>query len=377
MTMFRMMSDIVGFLSYVREDDATEDGRITELRRRLEAEVRIQTGEVFSIFQDRDDIFVGQRWRQRIESSIDESSLLIAIVTPSFLRSDSCRQEVQLFIERERQLCRDDLIVPILYVHTPGLSDTGDEVARNLLSRQYFDWTPLRFEDLESSVVRSEIARLGQQVVVAIDRSRQSTQEPIVPETSLSEDGPGVLELLAEAEDALPDFITTLESLTQTTNTVGEMTREAADEIDAISASGRPASVRLAIIHRLSRRLDEPAQGMELLAREYLDQLRRVDGGMTLLIEQIDSFDSDGIEAAEGLSHSVDAMREASEQALDSLEGYQRSLVGAYSISSTLRPVLRRIHSALGVILSSRGTFRSWSENLATALDRRRQQLSE
>lgn len=42
-------------LSYVRDDDAHDLGRISDLRTRLEGEVRIQTGGAFPIFQDRND----------------------------------------------------------------------------------------------------------------------------------------------------------------------------------------------------------------------------------------------------------------------------------------------------------------------------------
>ena len=51
--------EVSGFLSYVRDDDIADGRRITKLRRRLEAEIRMQTGEVFSIFQDRNDHLCG------------------------------------------------------------------------------------------------------------------------------------------------------------------------------------------------------------------------------------------------------------------------------------------------------------------------------
>jgi len=62
--------DPVAFLSYVRSDDAHEFGRITELRRTLEGEVRMQTGKAFHIFQDRNDIAWGEQWKERIESAL-------------------------------------------------------------------------------------------------------------------------------------------------------------------------------------------------------------------------------------------------------------------------------------------------------------------
>jgi cobaltochelatase CobT len=48
----------IAFMSYVHFDDQRENGRLTQFRDHLSAEVRVQTGEEFPIFQDRTDI----RW---------------------------------------------------------------------------------------------------------------------------------------------------------------------------------------------------------------------------------------------------------------------------------------------------------------------------
>ena len=56
----------VGFMSYVRIDDQHESGRLSQFCDRLTGEVRMQTGEEFRIFQDRNDIAWGQQWQQRI-----------------------------------------------------------------------------------------------------------------------------------------------------------------------------------------------------------------------------------------------------------------------------------------------------------------------
>ena len=69
----------IAFLSYVRSDDDHDYGKITALRKRLEGEVRLQTGQLFAIFQDRNDISWGQEWEQRIEATLLEVCLLYTI----------------------------------------------------------------------------------------------------------------------------------------------------------------------------------------------------------------------------------------------------------------------------------------------------------
>src|SRR6516164_4758365 len=69
----------VAFFSYVRSDDAHDFGRISELRRSLEGEVKMQTGFAFHIFQDRNDITWGEQWKERIESALRGVTFLIPI----------------------------------------------------------------------------------------------------------------------------------------------------------------------------------------------------------------------------------------------------------------------------------------------------------
>src|SRR5919108_3768053 len=102
------------FMSYAHSDD--KYGHLTVFRERLGDEVRALLGAEFPIFQDHKDILWGQNWRERIEESLDEVTLLIPIVTPSFFASESCRDELRRFLERERKLKRTDLVLPVYYI---------------------------------------------------------------------------------------------------------------------------------------------------------------------------------------------------------------------------------------------------------------------
>ena len=153
------------FLSYVRFNDQHDDGWISQFCERLSAEVRVQIGEEFPIFQDRKDIAWGQSWQQRIDQALDAVTLLLVIITPGFFRSAACRAEVERFLARERDLGRNDLILPVYYVSTPELDDPqrrdADELARVLNSRQFADWRELRFDLLTSPKARRAMAQLA------------------------------------------------------------------------------------------------------------------------------------------------------------------------------------------------------------------------
>ena len=59
-----MTKQPIAFLSYVRADNEHEGGRLSQFRELLGREVRMQTGEEFTIFQDRNDIRWGQNWKR-------------------------------------------------------------------------------------------------------------------------------------------------------------------------------------------------------------------------------------------------------------------------------------------------------------------------
>lgn len=170
------------FLSYVRFNDQHDVDALSNLSASLEGEIRTVTGDAFKIFQDRRDIHVGQNWLECINQALDSAALLIAILTPSFFRSDYCLAEMQHFLEREEKLKRNDLIIPIYYVDVPGLN--GNERGPNSLfdvirSRQFYDWRELRFESLDSAQTRRALNRLAVQIRDALDRfAKTSPAEP-------------------------------------------------------------------------------------------------------------------------------------------------------------------------------------------------------
>lgn len=153
------------FMSYARFNDQHDDGQLSLFRERLAAEVRAQTGQEFEIFQDHNDIAPGQNWQQRIDETLNAATLLLVMITPSLFKSTACRAELQRFVEREKELGRGDLILPVYYISTLEMDEPvlreSDEMARVLAVRQFADWRELRFEPFTSPVARRGFAQLA------------------------------------------------------------------------------------------------------------------------------------------------------------------------------------------------------------------------
>ena len=134
-----------GFLSYTHMDDEYFGGYITEFRKMLENSVRVTSGvRSFALFQDSEGIVIGANWRKRLSEAIDESSFLVPMLTPLYFSSSPCRDEMTGFLEHERSLGRDDLMLPLYFVSSPKLEkpeeQSKDPLAVEVAKRQVYDW---------------------------------------------------------------------------------------------------------------------------------------------------------------------------------------------------------------------------------------------
>jgi len=177
-------SPLVGFFSYSRDDDATFRGALSALREAIEGELSAQLGRSsrnFQIWQDRADIPYGDEWQKQIKLGIGKSAFFIPIITPRVVNSDNCELEFTSFLARERELGRDDLIFPILYISVPELEDdavdSSDPVVAIVRARQWFDFREQRYRDPRSGAVAEQISRFCSQIAAKLRKQWESPEE--------------------------------------------------------------------------------------------------------------------------------------------------------------------------------------------------------
>src|SRR5262249_27006480 len=116
-----------------------------------------------------------------IKKGIAESVFFIPIITPTAVRSSYCKFEFQSFLAREKELDRNNLIFPILYVQVPAL--TGDRWRQDPLlaiigSRQYEDWQNLRHLDAYSNeAVALRVEKFCANICRALEQEWLSPEE--------------------------------------------------------------------------------------------------------------------------------------------------------------------------------------------------------
>ena len=174
----------VAFMSYAHHDDG--ERRLTKFRDRLAGELRSQSGVEMEIFMDSDAIKLGEQWRERLAEGLAASTFLLPIVTPSFLTSPYCRDELETFLGHERALGRNDLILPVYYIDCESFLTSANEAAaetlRVVLRRQYFDWRDLRSLGPSHQRVARKRTELAEQILAAKARSEvaRPVEEPEV-----------------------------------------------------------------------------------------------------------------------------------------------------------------------------------------------------
>jgi hypothetical protein len=161
------------FMSYAHIDDRHQ--RLSQFRKELSGEVQVYLGREFAIFQDWNDIGWGQNWNARIQQSLEQEAIfLIAILSPSFFNSARCQAELRAFLDKETNLGRDDLVLPVYYVDYPLLHDekalADNDLARIIATRQFADWRGLRSRYFSSPVVKNALAALAIKIRNALAR---------------------------------------------------------------------------------------------------------------------------------------------------------------------------------------------------------------
>lgn len=359
------------FLSYARSDDEHEGGLVSNLRDALISEFRFQTGQDLFVFHDKTNIDLGENWRRKLEENLDTTSFLLVVLTPSYMKSAACREELQRFLQRERDQGRDDLVLPVYYATLPTEA-SHDKMAQALLERQYVDWRNLRFYDFDSTNVRIAIAELASAISVAMARSKAQ----LGPTTIRREDEsrPGLIERLGEMELALPRFVRTLVAMTTEQEGITEEVQEASVEVDRLNRMGRGGAARVIVARRLSSKLEPYANRMEECASDMRSDFEAIGHGMDALARALPHSDEENAEeTAVALLRAIREALDTSIQARSSLEDMLTSYSEVASTASTLRPVLNRLSGAVRVVAECPDKLDAWAETLANALELRRE----
>ncbi len=369
-----------GFFSYVQADDESDGGRIISLARHLRSQFRIQTADELSLFVDRDSLEWGSEWAARIDEAIAGTTFFLPVITPSYFRSQACRQELLKFTREATRLGLEQLLMPIYWVRVPDLDDdpasSADE-AIGLVSRyQWQDFRNVRLEDEGSAVFRKAVSGLAAELASRAVRVTNSVQDvpeaaaattplPAAPTGGDDDDEPGILEKLVAAEDTMPQLSEILDATRRRIEQVGELVDEATQRMQAADARGQGMKARLVITERLAKALGQPTAEIEDLGRRYAELLATLDPGMHAMLD-LAAADETATEAPAEFLHVVQSLAESADETLPQFYELVETSKEAAKFSRSLRAPLRRMQTGLQGVLDGRALIDEWGRRAST-----------
>ena len=394
------MSNLLGFFSYVHDDDENDGGRIVQLGRDIVSELKAISGDdELELFLDRENLHIGDHWRPKVDDALSNVSFFIPILTPRFFRRAECRRELQFFMDQAKLLGISEIIMPVLYIDTPELHDStsSDSLIKLLQGVQWESWTEVRAEGRSSSTYRKGIERLGQE----LDRRRKLVESTdIIPAATEFEkrvnlkfeeksqplvkisktdaslispdiegDEVGTLEILGAMEDAFPRITQTLSDISVEIGIFNEIITNATNEFQHGNREGKGFAWRLQIARHVAIKITEPIDRIEDLGRKYLSDLHEIDTGFRVLLPKIVEESNEDLEALHSTKLYFQSVREmyvSSKSSKDSILAMVDSFKPIENLSKDLRPPLRKMRSTFVSMSEAQVVIQEWMSMIET-----------
>jgi tetratricopeptide (TPR) repeat protein len=173
------------FLSYSRSDN--ERGQVAELKAQIEASFHAFAGREIRFFFDTQAIQGMDDWRQKIQRSLRESHLFLAVLSPNYVASPYCRWEWEDYVRYEAmRQCLGEGVAPVFFVTLPDAASTQLDPAivrwmAEINQRQTFDlrsWREHGEKALQEFHVRATLEQLQASVRERLDRAERARLSP-------------------------------------------------------------------------------------------------------------------------------------------------------------------------------------------------------
>jgi len=325
------------------------------------------TGDSIEIFMDRDDIAWGQQWAQVINRGITRTIFMLPIVTPSYFRSDACRDELLRFNSLCSQRGLSDLILPIVFSGLERIStNSDDEVVRIIAGTQYEDFT-----DVWPYERGGEEWMLGVRHLV---RGLIDAEKRVDARLLALLDEPSTTAAAGEDPDEVPDselgmaeymtaIVPAIESATATLNTAVERFQAFVDALTATPLGGAGAGATdprrfQAQITATANAIKPSASELESAGSAALAEVSEADKLVTGMIQSLSGMHDKTLLAA--FRASMGDLTPV-KSAVDAMDEMIRQLADTARLSSVLRKELRPARRGMQFIRDAGSLFLRWA----------------
>ena len=333
------------FVSYAHADNETVYGGLLKLVEKIVDQYEMKTGETLSIFTDR-DVKWGQSWKKVLRSELETTAFLLSFVSPRYLKSSDCREEVERFATAAEK-AKYKAILPILIQSIPQALQQ-DSLWKKLQSYQYEEVsvTDLRSENRQVlDEVADKISTSLQQTVesrqelATTTAALQTRQKPDEPQTRITLEE--ILEGIQEVSEA---FNADAETFGKELDTLGDQLNQS---IEAITVG----EFKPAIIAKHARLLDPQADRLEDAASKLThdwEMIRERINGSIEIGKDLSKIGEEDL--LQDISISLEQL--ATQTRVPELDALKQVLPLLGRISRLLRPTEQSIMAALRTLES-------------------------
>lgn len=213
-------------LSYRHEDNDYLDGAIVRLSDDIAREYRFQSGSAgLEIFVDTRSISWGEEWQSALNSAVDATTFIMPAVTPGYLSSQACREELQRFVSRGEELVNGHILSLIWQdYHSTPAAVQNPSIVEIIEGHQYRDVSDLRDLNPSDKAYKAHVRELAQEIRKAVHADADKTSMRPSNSAGKAVDKPeepvDLFDGISNLDTSVNAFRTSFESMTLELNSI-------------------------------------------------------------------------------------------------------------------------------------------------------------
>lgn len=186
-----------------------------------------------------------------------------------------------------------------------------------------------------------------------------------VAEEQTPDDVPGLIDLVASAEDSFDAFSDSVTGISAVVKALGDLAGTTTNEIAQSDARGGGMRGRLTVATRYADGLAKHAEDLEALVEQYEQACSAVSGGTLAMIEVLEGDPAQLDEPeVEQYAAAIRSLARATRESLRSLSGMTASMMDNAKMSRVMRAPTRRVTSALDRFGATSQIIDEWDRRL-------------
>jgi hypothetical protein len=352
------------FISYASVDDRATHGRIRSIAEGIRDMYESLTGETVGIFFDKESLAPGDDWRDRIRLGLSSSSVFLAFLSPSYIRSTPCNEEFWEFYRFLQENSNERLIIPLLFADQDRIGRVAEgselwEVASRL---KWIDVSELRLALVGERAWIEKTSKIAETVDAVLSsvaaKGRASADTPIGADSQDYDDlEPTLLEQMLKFEESAPEAQGSIERITDLLCKIGHQASGAAPLMNRASTIKR----RLTLARQLAKSLSPLAQDMANEVAQLLRVLRIWDETISIVLNLLRRTPS--LSQQYEVRNTLNAILEMSTAGIETfgqLETAHGQIGAARGLARELDIELRELQRIFLRLADARAIFEKW-----------------